>query len=70
MYSYQNLAEAYFENKAHKITVVEKIQHNGEILRARYCQADSRLTAIATNKGDITLTSMKEPVAKLVGHTS
>ncbi len=63
-------AESYFQNKEHKITVVEKIQHNGEILRARYCQGNPQLAAIATNKGDITLTTMEGVVGKLVGHTS
>lgn len=50
--------------------VVERIQHNGEINRARYCPADPKLIAVATGKGDITLTTMKEPVGKLVGHTA
>jgi histone-binding protein RBBP4 len=50
--------------------VLEKIQHNGEINRARYCPADHRLMAIASNKGDIILTNFKEQVAKLVGHTA
>jgi len=50
--------------------VEEKIAHNGEINRARYCPADPRITAIASSKGEIILTTMKETVGKLVAHTA
>jgi histone-binding protein RBBP4 len=58
------------ENKEHKVTIVEKIQHYGEINRARYCPANSNIIATSTSKGDINLYSMKECIGKLVGHTS
>lgn len=62
--------EKYMELKEHKISIVEKIQHSGEINRARYCPANPKITAVATNKGDINLMTMKENVGRLVAHTS
>jgi WD40 repeat protein len=68
-YPNENKSDVYFQKKGHKVTVVEKVAHAGEINRARYCPADPRIVAVATGKGDITLTTMGETVGKLVGHT-
>lgn len=69
-YPNDNKAEAYFQNKGHKITVVEKIGHSGDINRVRYCPANPKIVAAATGKGDITLTKMNEPIGKLAAHTA
>jgi histone-binding protein RBBP4 len=65
-----NKAETYFQHKQPKVTILQKIQHSGEINRARHCHADPNIVAVATGRGDITLTSLKEPLGKLVGHTA
>ena len=46
-----NKAEHYCQNKGAKITIVDKMQHNGEVNRVRYCPADPRVLAVATRKG-------------------
>jgi histone-binding protein RBBP4 len=34
-----NAPDAYFSEKTHKVKIIEKIPHPGEINRARYCPA-------------------------------
>lgn len=46
-------------NKGQKVTIVEKIQHNGEINRVRYCPDNPKLIAVSTGSGDINLTTLK-----------
>lgn len=47
----ENAPETYFNNKAHKITITEKIPHHGEINRLRYCPAEPGVVAVASGKG-------------------
>jgi hypothetical protein len=49
---------------------VERIGHNGEINRVRYCPGNPQIAAVASTKGEISLTTMKENVGKLVAHTA
>lgn len=70
MYQSINQGENYMQNKNNKIKIVEKITHNGEINRARYCHGNTGLAAVSSANGDIDLMTMKETVGKLVGHSS
>jgi histone-binding protein RBBP4 len=62
--------EGFINRKGNKVQAVEKINHNGEINRARYCPGNSNLFAVSSANGEIDLMTMKESVGKLIGHAS